>query len=150
MCLLFGTSFSEKGRSVHFWGNPVRTSKLQQKHVGVFWGSSLAHPSPKERCAFMKKREKIRVFCVRYRLGLPAPNSDQRTFREKSFGVSKAFTQIKWCFQWEVLWRTFLSRKVREAFGFRGFPCVAHALYQRQSFVISSQSIVECAYARGR
>ena len=60
----------------------------------------------------MKKREKFRVFCVHYRSGLSATNPDQRTFREKSFGISKAFTKIKWCSWWEILLPTFLIRKV--------------------------------------
>ena len=48
----------------------------------------------------------------RYELGLSAPNPDQRTFREKSFGISKAFAKIKWYVRQEILWLTFLIRKV--------------------------------------
>ena len=52
------------------------------------------------------------LFCVRYQLGLPPPNPDQRTFCKKSFGISKTFAKVKWCFRWEILLPTFLIRKV--------------------------------------
>ena len=38
-----------------------------------------------------------------YQLGLSAPNPNQRTFREKSFGISKAFAKVKWCVCTKVL-----------------------------------------------
>ena len=51
------------------------------------------------------------LFCVRYQLGLPPWDPDQRTFCKKSFGISKTFAKIKWCFRCEVLWLTFLRKK---------------------------------------
>ena len=36
----------------------------------------------------------------------------QRTFREKSFGISKAFAKVKWYVRREILLPTFLIRKV--------------------------------------
>ena len=44
--------------------------------------------------------------------GYPPQTRTQSTFREKSFGISKAFAKIKWCVRWEILWLTFLIRKV--------------------------------------
>ena len=49
---------------------------------------------------------------VHYQLGLPPWTRTQRTFREKSFGISKAFAEMNVCIRCEVLWLTFLSRKV--------------------------------------
>ena len=36
-----------------------------------------------------------RFLCMHYKLGLPPQTRTQRAFREKSFGISKAFTKIK-------------------------------------------------------
>ena len=44
--------------------------------------------------------------------GYPPQTRTQRTFREKSFGISKALAEMKLCIRCEVLWLTFLSRKV--------------------------------------
>ena len=45
-------------------------------------------------------------------LGLPPQTRTQRTFYKKSFGISKTFAKVKWCFRWEILLPTFLIRKV--------------------------------------
>ena len=47
-------------------------------------------------------------------LGLPPQTRTQETFREKFLGTSKAFAKIKWCNLWEILWLTFLIRKVSQ------------------------------------
>ena len=59
-----------------------------------------------------KKRGEIRVFLCALSVGASAPNPDQRTFCKKSFGISKTFAKVKWCFRWEILLPTFLIRKV--------------------------------------
>ena len=59
-----------------------------------------------------------RFFRVRYKLGHPPQTPTQETFREKFLGISKAFAKIKWCSRCEVLWLTFLTRKVSQFFRF--------------------------------
>ena len=60
-----------------------------------------------------KKTRHCRVFCVRCQLGLSAPNPDTRDFSRKVPWNLKSFAKIKWVyFRYEVLWLTFLSRKV--------------------------------------
>ena len=44
--------------------------------------------------------------------GYPPQTWTQGTFREKSFVISKAFVEIKWCVRQEFLLPTFLIRKV--------------------------------------
>ena len=62
----------------------------------------------------IKKRGVNRVFlCWHYQLGLSAPNPDTKDFSGKVLWNPKSFTKIKWYFRCKVLWRTFLSRKVR-------------------------------------
>ena len=59
-----------------------------------------------------EKARQCRAFCVYYMLGLPPQTRTQRTFREKSFGISKAFAKVKWYVRREILLPTFLIRKV--------------------------------------
>ena len=61
----------------------------------------------------LKARQR-RAFCMHYQLWLPPQTRTQRTFREKSFGISKAFAKINWCGRCEILWLTFLIRKVSD------------------------------------
>jgi len=58
-----------------------------------------------------KKHGNRRAFCVALSVGASAPNPDQRTFREKSLGTSKAFAKINVCVLSEVLCFTFLRKK---------------------------------------
>ena len=44
-----------------------------------------------------------------------ASNSDKRTFREKSFGIPKAFAKIKWCVGAKFFGLPFSERKVSYA-----------------------------------
>ena len=61
-----------------------------------------------------KKRGFLRVFFVCVKCwGYPPQTRTQRTFREKSFGISKALLRIKWCIRCKVLLLTFLRKKSR-------------------------------------
>ena len=61
----------------------------------------------------IKKTRHCRVFCVCIiSWGCPPQTRTQRTFCKKSFGISKTFAKVKWCFRWEILLPTFLIRKV--------------------------------------
>ena len=61
-----------------------------------------------------KKTRHCRVFlCWHYQLGISVPNPDQRNFSGKVSWNFKSSAKIKRCVLCKVLWRTFLSRKVR-------------------------------------
>ena len=59
-----------------------------------------------------KKRGEIRVFCVRYELGLSAPNPDTKDFSGKVLWNLKSFAQVKWCFGAKFFGTPFSERKV--------------------------------------
>ena len=58
------------------------------------------------------KARRRRAFCVRYQLGLSAPNPDTRDFSGKVPWNLKNFAKIKWRNRREILLPTFLIRKV--------------------------------------
>ena len=60
----------------------------------------------------MKNPRIAGIFYARYKLGLSAPNPDTKDFSRKVLWNLKSFAKIKCVFRWEVLWLTFLSRKV--------------------------------------
>ena len=54
--------------------------------------------------------------CFLYALNVGAvpPNPDAKDFSGKVLWNLKSFAKVKWCIRGEVLWFTFLSRKVRK------------------------------------
>ena len=60
-----------------------------------------------------------RFLCMHYKLGLPPPNPDTKGFSRKVLWNLKSFQQNKVAFRWEVLWLTFLSRKVSAYFSYK-------------------------------
>ncbi len=60
----------------------------------------------------LKKHGIAVLFCVRYKLGLSAPNPDTRNFSRKVSWNFKSFAKITTDILREILWPTFLIRKV--------------------------------------
>ena len=115
-------------------------SKAFQNKVVYFEQSSFAHLSPKERCVRIfkglfqkllearfgtqfqllttnKKARQCRAFLYALNVGASPQTLTQRTFREKSFGISKASPKQSSAFDGKFFCLPFLSRKVgREKF----------------------------------
>ena len=94
--------------------NEIFGRKFLRIFKALFTKSTLKQGSLTQFQHILTKNKKHGVavlFCVRYQLGRPPQTPDQRTFCKKSFGISKTFTKIKWCFRCEVLWLTFLRKK---------------------------------------
>ena len=60
----------------------------------------------------LKKHGIAVLFFVRYKLGLSAPNPDTKDFSRKVLWNLKSFAKINPNVRWEILWPTFLIRKV--------------------------------------
>ena len=78
----------------------------------------------------------LRVLSV----GASPQTPTQRTFHEKSFGNQKAFAGISWYSRREVLWLTFLSRKVREGDPLTAVPTCFEKLKKH------GNAVLFCAY----
>ena len=108
--LYSATNFIRFSRKIDIFGR-----KFLKIFKGLFTKSTLKQGLERQFQHIMtknKKRGEIRVFLCALSVGASAPNPDQRTFCKKSFGISKTFAKVKWCFRWEILLPTFLIRKV--------------------------------------
>ena len=79
----------------------------------IIWKNFSKHFS-EDKNRYFKKHGNAVLFMWALNVGAFAPNPDQRTFREKSFGISKAFTKIKLRFGAKFLCLPFSERKVRK------------------------------------
>ncbi len=131
MCALsVGAIRPKPGRKKLFEKSFLELQKLRQNKVvwlmrkflrifkGLFVKSPLKQGLERQFQHTMKNKKHgdAVFFCEHCQSGLSAPNPDTRNFSGKVSWNFKSFAKIKWCGRCEVLWLTFLSRKVRRAF----------------------------------
>ena len=127
VALSVGAIRPKPGHKGLFVKSPLESQKLCQNEVAYsarkfcgflrrFFKSTLKRRFGTEfqHITTNKKTRHCRVFlCWHYQLGISVPNPDQRNFSGKVSWNFKSSAKIKRCVLCKVLWRTFLSRKVR-------------------------------------